>query len=231
MNNFFQIKFDLSKEMCGVSPQGKIHETKPDHDMFYEEYEILPSNFDLPFDHIVLAYHAKWTDLLYINGIPSGRSVLVISDNLLQVLRNFSLAPMKVWENIPVVKKEVNKQYNLVFCYNNSLTTLDFIRSEFFLTESPSIKALKSIKIKSPEDYKFQTKTFSEQFKQNPQQKLRAVKLKLPVFREGIGLDLFRLRGPISGYFVSEKLKEAILDNGCTGITFLPIKSLQNVIF
>ncbi|WP_066225024.1 hypothetical protein [Formosa haliotis] len=183
-------------------------------------------NFGFKLPEPNLEKKSKQTSYLNVVAIPS--FFLVIDDELLNFLRGFKICNYQDWKiNTWLNKKEITKKYNL-FLLNDTKQSkyIDFKKSEFYskkLGDWNNSSIQKSVFVKDYDEYIF------------VKEKLR--KDKLMLLHKNVTLDLsktkvdlFRIvNAPPGGYFVSEKLKNAIAENGFTGMEFTEVSELNKV--
>lgn len=182
-------------------------------------------DFDFKLPEPNLEKKAKQTSLINVVAIPA--LFLVIDDNLLSFLKDFNIGnyqswKIKTWHN----KKNIEK-YNL-FIINNTRQDeyIDFSKSEFKskkLGDWNNSSVQKTVFVKNYDEY------FMEK------ESLRKDKLMLLHNRITLNLsktteDIFRIvNAPPGGYFVSERLKDAIEKNDFTGMEFTEVSQIDKV--
>lgn len=221
----------VKHEDLGKSPQGKVipSDLNSFNNIFYHrifQYGKLPDK--LPINYSMMAYHAKWTDFLYLNGIPNPQYILILNNVILEIFETFKIPPYQVWRYLLVQKNHLKKNYNLFYLNENSLSVLDFKKTNFFITPS-SGKNPEQVELNSILEYEEKRKQLSEEFEENPKSRRKIIRLYSPVFKTDVSYDLFRIGGPINGYFISEELKNALVNARCTGLKFIPVADIQNI--
>ena len=238
MSKFYLLQQSLDPKIVGSSyPQGAIRFTKESEligdrwiDYIYKS-EKLPNA--LPNISVFFAYHAKWTDILNINGLPSSW-VLPISDRFLEIILSFDLPPHQYWRGIRVRKKNAEKKYNLFYCYENSLELLDYKKCSFYFSYLTT--PIMPVKISSATEYlsyinRIRKGEFQD-LKTKKGMKVSNVACPYLFFKKAIPFDFFKIQGPgVTGNYISERLKIEIETAGCTGINFLPIEKAEYLIF
>lgn len=170
--------------------------------------------FQPNFNSVEILNTAKLKDIISSITIPN--SGIMVSDNLLEVIREFKLPYETQIFDVNVIYKGDKFHYNYLYIYDskeeeifdfeNSL----FIKTEFNLPKSDFFKLkYNELKRRSLEDYEEITP--------------KSIMLNT----EKINTDIFRLDLTNSGYYVTEKLKNAIESSGCNGIEFIPINELK----
>lgn len=182
--------------------------------------EFIDFDFDLP-EPILLAT-AIQTSMISVAAIPYW--FFVIDDFLLEFLKSFSLGAHQSWKITSWQKRVMLSQYNLfLLCESSQEKYIDFKISEFYVG---SIKDFgyrgENLIIENYGDFKYyEEKLYEEKC---------LVKASKVVFNlKNTNVDMFRISEVRSkGYYVSEKLKNAIQDSGFTGIRFTEINQIRN---
>lgn len=172
----------------------------------------------------ILKSKAKLTSLLL--SVPLSLPKLILDDELLEFLKSF-ITDKYLYSKIKVRKGNVFfENYNLFVLLSTSEEMIgDFSKSEFY--EGNRIdweyRGGKVI-LNSYDEYL----NFTEQKKDNSSFVLKTTKLHLDfssINKDFIFIEKFPI---ISGYLVSEKLKNAIEEKGFTGIAFKEIEEMDN---
>lgn len=183
-------------------------------------------DFDFKLPEPVLEKKAKTVSFLDVAFIRS--TFLVIDDNLSSLFKNFNLGNYQEWKINTWQNKQLINKYNL-FLLNDTKQSeyINYSKSEFYskkLGDWNNSSIQKPVFVKNYDEYVFE------------KEKLR--KDKLMLLHKNVTLDLsktnedmFRIiNAPPGGYFVSEKLKNAIEENGFTGMEFTEVSKLDKVI-
>lgn len=180
------------------------------------------NQFELPIP--TMMNKAKETSLLGVTFIPSW--FLVIDDHFLNFLAKFNLS-FQTWKIDIYHKKKKVENYNLFYIYETKQNQyIDFKKSSFY-----------SKKIGDWDNSSIQKPVFVENYNEYLSKKEGLIKEKLMLLDSKVTLDLskasedmFRIvNAPPGGYFVSEKLKNAIEENGFTGMEFIEVSELDKV--
>ena len=185
-------------------------------------------DFDFKLPEPYLEKRAKQVSFLDVAFIHPYR-FLVLDDSLLSFFKKFNLGSyqdlkINTWQN-----KELIKKYNL-FLLNDTKQEeyIDFSKSEFLIGKLGDWRdrtIRKPVDIKSYTDYVY-LKNDLRKTKDKKRLRYNKVVLDLSNTTE----DMFRLvNAPLGGYFVSERLKNAIEKNGFTGMDFKDVSELDKV--
>ena len=152
---------------------------------------------------------------------------LIINEPFLAFLKPYCNGPFQTWK-IKATKKEVDYTYYIFYLDEYKSDFINYDKSIFKLFESLGAfqyKDLdKEIKITSDLDFLDKCREFLGLY---GMPKLLPVKIALNTSNQEI--DFFRCaHNGMAGYYVSERLKQAILDNGFTGMRFEEIEEIQN---
>ncbi|MEM0578275.1 hypothetical protein [Flavobacterium polysaccharolyticum] len=164
----------------------------------------------------------KTTSLIHMVEIPI-QHYLIINEPFLAFLKPYCNGPFQTWK-IKATKKEVDYTYYIFYLDEYKSDFINYDKSIFKLFElidGHEFKELnQEIKITSDIDYldKCRNYGFGE---------LQPTKIVLNTSNQEI--DFFRCaHNGMAGYYVSERLKQAILDNSFTGMRFEEIEEIQN---
>jgi hypothetical protein len=176
------------------------------------------ADFKPNFNYPVLGDGFKATDLLSCAPFPYW--VLMVSDKLLRVLTNFKLPPHKIYAIQILHKKKLVAGYNALHILDpeEQLNHIDFGKSIFWIEELDSHVKVERLQLKNMADLKSAAKKARDL---KVTSKVRAEEL---VMREEFykKVDLFSLSEvtfPVT-YKVTERLKDAIEKEKCTGVAF-----------
>jgi len=181
-------------------------------------------DFDFKLPEPILEKKSKQTSYINVVAIPS--FFLVIDDDLLNFLRDFKIGNYQNWKINTWQDKQIIEKYNL-FLLNDTkqVEYIDFKKSEFY-----------SKNIDDWDNSGVQKTNYVENYNEYISLVEMLRKDKLMIYRSKITLnlrnakeDLFRVVGVHpEGYFVSEKLKNSIENNGFTGMEFKEVSDLED---
>ena len=167
--------------------------------------------------HIQLknSFNSIKRDILRLSSTGNGGGI-IISDKLLNVFKEFLLPKeLQIFDAIAIHKGR-EYHYNYFYIYEaNEERVFDFennyfIKTNFGFPEDDYFKIdYKELKKRSLENYEELT----------PKE--------IIVKPENITSDIFRLDLTMSGYYVSQRLKEAVEKAECKGLKFIPIEELK----
>ncbi len=182
-------------------------------------------NFEFNLPKPILEKKSKQTSYINVIAIPS--FFIVINDELLNLLKTFNIGKyqnwkIKTWQNNQLIEK-----YNL-FLLNDTKQAeyIDYKKSSFY-----------SKKLGDWDNSSIQKPVFVENYDEYVSEKELLRKDKLMLLHRKVTLnlskateDMFRIvNAPLGGYFVSEKLKNVIEENGFTGMEFTEVSKLEKV--
>lgn len=184
----------------------------------------ITDNLNVP--NYILHSHAKRTDLL--SGVSN---MLLISNNLKELIELYNIPAAQIFETSVLARK---KKYNYFLFYlpDNYYRFIDFSNSTFALvpiTGRPVV--IQHIEIETLDQFEKWIKKYPYTVQSNPY-RLKVIVNKLVLNSEIIPYDMFRIMGPLppSSYFISEKLKNAIIEKGYTGMEFTPLDEIRTVL-
>ena len=165
---------------------------------------------------------AKPTTFLNVIMIPA--QFLVFKNYFIDFLKGFDIGEFQTWDLKVHQNGNIINDYDLFIIsdtYQRQL--IDFDKSDFFVGDFLNYDLIgDSIQM---EDYDKYVITREELNKKNKLLKYKKVILNL----SNIEMDLFRISNtPASGYYVSEKLKNAIEKEKFTGFAFQEIEDMDN---
>jgi hypothetical protein len=182
-------------------------------------------NFEFELPLPVMEKKAKPTTILY--AVPIGGRFLILKNYFIDFLYDFGITEMQRW-NIKV--KHVNKYYDdySLFNHNCSLqrSLIDFENSSFFLGKfSDYLYVGKDLKISNYDNYL----NMQDVLRMKDDNFLKYSKIILNL--DAVNMDMFKLWiTPLAGYYVSEKLKNAIEEQRFTGFKFTEIDKISDKI-
>ena len=184
---------------------------------------IIDFDFKLPEPNLVKK--AKQTSLVNVVAIPA--LFLIIDDILLKFLKKFNLGNYQSWKINTWQNKQLIEKYNL-FLINDTKQAeyIDFEKSEFYskkLGDWNNSSVQKPIFVKDYDEYASQKELFRKD-------RLMLLHKKVTIDLSNVIEDMFRIvNAPEGGYYVSEKLKKAILEEGYTGMSFKEIDESKKI--
>lgn len=186
----------------------------------------LPANLAIP--NYVLHGHAKRTDLISSGGQHS--HLMLISTDLKKLIQDFKLPKIQTF-GTKVVRNKDSYEYYVFFLPENLYQFIDFSLSSFALVP---MGGERPVAIQKPEIHTLTE--FEKWVKEYPylirinSKRLKVVAEKLVLDTKNIPYDIFRIIGPVSGYFLSERIKNAIQEAGLTGLEFVPLENIVTVL-
>ena len=167
---------------------------------------------------------AKMTSLIQM--VEIGLSLyLTINDTFLEFLKPYCNSPFQTWK-IKATKKEVDYTYYIFYLDEYKSDFINYEKSTFELFEKnySTISLNQEIKVISDVDYLDKCREFIGLY---GIPSIQPTKIVLNTKNQEV--DFFRCaHNGMAGYYVSERLKQAILDNGFTGMRFEEIEEIQN---
>jgi len=183
-------------------------------------------SFDLNIPSFILHGHAKRTDLVSNGGFHS--HFMLFSKRLKELIETFNLPRTQTFAT-KVLARKSEYEYFIFYLPAINYELIDFEQSTFCLADWRRRKKVKQIGINNLGEFQGWVKKYPYLVKWNPTG-LNVVAEKLVFNAKKNPFDMFRFLGPVNGYFVSERLKDAIEEAGCTGMEFVPIEEIKNVI-
>jgi len=178
-------------------------------------------DFDLPIPK--LQDKAKLTTMLDVVMIPT--KFLVVQNQFLEFLKKFEITYNQQWSIKVEYKKTFIEDYSLFYLTETKQADyIDFKKSEFYVGSLKDYTFIgDDINIS---DYQNYLSTFEVLKSDGLWLKHKKVVLNLSRAKE----DIFRIiNTPSSGYFISEKLREALIKKGFTGMVFKEITNDKKV--
>ncbi|WGH75604.1 hypothetical protein P8625_00130 [Tenacibaculum tangerinum] len=220
---YFELKNSRDRKNVGVKPQSE-------EGVFGDiQQDFIPWEGRIDFDFMLpepyLEKKAKQVSLLDVAFIRT--TFLVIDDDFLAFLKEFEIGNHQHWKIKTWQNKKLIHNYNL-FLMNDTKQDvyIDFSNSEFY-----------SKKLGDWDNSSIQQPVLVNDYDEYVSEKERLRKDQLMLLEKNVYLDLskatedmFRIvNAPPGGYFVSEKLKNAIEENGFTGMEFIEVSELDKV--
>lgn len=210
-----------NRKEIGISPQstdGYFGDIQKDFMPFEGKIDF---DFDLPIPK--LRDKANLTTMLDVVMIPT--KFLVLHKHFIEFLKKFEIGHSQQWAMKVEYKKTFIKDYSLYYLtVTKQANYIDFKKSEFYIGSLKDYTFIgKNIRITDYENYL----SMREILKDDDQWlKQRKVVLNLREVKE----DMFRIiNTPSGGYYISEKLREAIIEKGFTGMVFKEITNDNKV--
>lgn len=169
----------------------------------------------------VFLLHSKSKKIDYISCSNSFFGMLV-SPKLKNLLIKHKLPAHQVF---PAKIKHYNKYYDyfLINIYEDALHYIDFEASRFYQGTAAG-SWTKDININSIEEYTRMSKNMPQM---SDGMDTFVLISELRLREDIIDTDVFRLRRLLTHYFVSEKLKNELIENHITGVDFIPVDQLK----
>ena len=163
------------------------------------------------------SFNPNKRDIMILSS-TGNRGGIIISDKLLEVINEFKLPNELQVFDVNAIHKGIDYHYNYFYLYNPKQEEyLNFKEMLFYETNMVGI-IKRELKINNYNDYL--------NFK-NENKLIQIYPNQLIFLKEKINTDIFNLSYIGLGYYVSERLKEAIEEANCQGIEFTPIEELN----
>lgn len=166
------------------------------------------------FNSIEILNRAKPLDIISSGPVTGGG--IIISDKLLEVIKQFKLPKELQIFDANAIHKGINYHYNYFYIYDTRENEIFNFEDNLFLTTKFGFPKSDYYKINYKE---LKTRSLENYEQITPKEIL--------LNYENIKSDIFALDLTKSGYYVSENLKEAIEKSDCQGIEFIPIEELN----
>lgn len=214
--NYFRINHSIDLKEVGKYPQAQhpvdVLEKRPEDPFLtnFSDIDKLPDNVFSPIH--ALEEKAKLTDL--VSYVAHSSYGLIISEKLKNVLLPH-IDNNAQFINSPVFYKHELQDYSLLHFYVFSFYNLDFQRSEIWKMKSLWDKE-SMLQLKNDNDLLLAIEKYQYPL---------GVKIDQVVIKTDVSEHFFTLHHVYGGvgYYVSEKLKNAIEQAGCTGLRFLGV--------
>lgn len=226
MMKFFAIESSLNQKFMGKIPQVKefLHhcdvenETKFIDRFHFEEIKIQPI-----LSNVVLFSDAKQTDFIDVYGNIGFISGYLISSKLKLVLDKYNTYGFQYFKTFIIQKAQKNENYWQTNIFDFPFQYIDFAKTTFLFKYKDINKndVNEIIQFRNKDEFK----SFADQTRYP-----KWVFFDTIFFNENMNLDFFSLRYTNGGHkgIVSERLKEEIEKQNCTGIEFRPIEISLN---
>ncbi len=168
----------------------------------------------------------KAIETTYITSTAIPPWFLTIKNDFITFLNDFNIDSYQSWKIKVVHDKIVLTNYSLFHISIPSQDKyIDFEKSEFYLKELGNLNKINFPQLVSFNDYEEYVIEKDKLRKNEMILMHKRVTINLDKIKE----DMFRLvNTPLGGYFVSEKLKNAIEEKGFTGMRFKEITEIDN---
>lgn len=221
---YFKLEYNsLNIEETGTQFQSITGDIGDMHSNFLPFEGKILTDFKLPVIH--LQNNAKQTTLL--NSVIIQPWFLIFRNNFIKYLKEYNISEFQCW-NIDIThNKEIIRDYSLFYLIKGIQDTIvDYKNSEFFIgnfNKSKDNTSGKNVGINNYYEY-LKIKSFTDN-----DDNLFLYCNKVVINLKNIEFDLFRLINiPFGGYFVSERLKNAIEQNRFTGMRFQEIEEFNS---
>lgn len=221
---YFKLTFSSNIKEVGRIPQSEECIMGDIQQDFIPWQGRIDFNFKLPEPN--LEKKSKQTSFIKVVAIPT--TFLVIDDSLLTFLQNFNIGNYQNWKiNTWYDKQQLLKKYNL-FVINDTKQSeyIDYSKSNFFskkLGDWNNTSVQKPVFVRDYNEYVHEKELLRKD-------KLMLLHSKVTFDLSKANEDIFRIvNAPHAGYFISEKLKNEIEENGFTGMDFKEVGELDKV--
>jgi len=226
MMALYRLNYATDSKVIGINDQIKTHGR---YDRFGPNSYIRipidgPIDFDIQFPVFIMEKKAKKIDLL--NCVPLGGNFLVISPKALDLFKKFKLDH---YQSFPIKVSHKQEEYSYHAFYLTSGRQREYIdwgKSEFAVVDKRGFyfdiekgktiwPELEILKFNSFEEYVIKLRKLRDTG--------QTVRHRIVKLSDSIHHDFSTFRGPLIGYYCSERFKNAIFENGLTGFDFKPI--------
>lgn len=222
---YFVIRHSLDPKIVGVHQQ--VEEAKYnchvwDDPLFIDRLSFTKIDFDPKVANAILTNKSKLTDLISAPIIGFHR-LLLVSDKLKNILEDNRKTGIQFFRSGIYHKKRFFENYWILNVYEINMEFIDFKNSIIYKTKNV-FNNIAELEIKNLKDYiNVKNKIEKEGYPIGFQ--IKRIELV-----DDIDQDFFVLNNVNGGvkYVVSEKLKQEIEEEGCTGIEFMPIELTLN---
>lgn len=215
---YFRIKQSLDLTIIGKYPlvEEGIHPVGIDHPNLIDKIFFEKSRFSPIVPLAKLANGAKYTDLMSNSVFGLGLKLLV-SDRLKTIIESFKHNGCEFFKT-KVERGLVSERYWIMSAYEMDYESLDLEGSKFMLMKD-IFQEVKEIHFNSSSDLFKWREIIANQYGQEFTFKIK--KLAFNTTSQNI-VFLNPVTGGI-GYFVSDKVKSQMEQNGCTGLDFVMV--------
>ncbi|TAF66772.1 MAG: hypothetical protein EAZ58_10145 [Flavobacterium sp.] len=223
---YYRISYSIEKKIIGHNPQ--IQKTtwdgRPNDDGAFGTQGLFnPIHKNPAIPTLEFYKSAKTTSLIHMVEIGIDE-YLIINESFLEFLKPYCNGPFQTWK-IKATKKEVDYTYYIFYLNEYKSDFINYEKSTFELFEEKysTISLNQEVKVTSDVDYLNKSIKYSGL---NGVHHMQPTKIVLNTKNQEV--DFFRCaHNGMAGYYVSERLKQAILDNGFTGIEFEEIEEIR----
>ena len=223
---YYRLKHSLEKKEIGHYPQDKnikwIGQAYTENAFGNNLLNPIHNNPALPI--IELYKSAKCTSLIHLGPITI-TEYLIINESFLAFLKPYFNGIIQTWK-VKATKNEIDYAYYIFYLNEYKSDFINYGKSIFKLFEKnySSISLNQQVKVTSDVDYLDKCREFIGLYGIPA---IQPVKIVLNTSNQEV--DFFRCaHNGMAGYYVSERLKHAILENGFTGMRFEEIEEIQN---
>lgn len=160
-----------------------------------------------------------------ISSPVNNSNFLVTKNYFIEFLRNYKLGKIQYWNLLVHHKKHILNDYSLFYMFNkNQDDFINFKDSKFLVGSGDDYFTRKNynlVKINNYNDYIKMKEMLKDEG-------LIIISDELILYLSNLDLDMFRLNVHTGGYFVSERLKDAIEQNRFTGMRFQEIEEFNS---
>ena len=225
--SFFRIYDSIDSKIIGVFPQvidGVVPTTRNDPN-FIENYNLRKAPASVYLPKGILEKKAKLTDLL-TTSFPGFSLNLFVSELLKDIINTSNHFGMQFFESSVIIKSGQEFPYWILHAYEMGYEFLNVADSSFvMLDRKDRSKIMEQVTFNTASDVQAKYQDIQVRIEKNPND-IKFLVINEVKLKEDIAVDFFPLRtvqyGGI-GYFVSERLRNAIEKAGCTGIQFFEI--------
>jgi len=162
-----------------------------------------------------------------ISSPVSNNDFLVSKNYFIEFIKNFKIGEIQYWNILVHHKKTIINDYSLFYMFNkNQDDIVNFKESNFLVGSGNDYFTRKNYKLVNINNYDDYIK-MKEMLKDEG---LIIISDELILNLTNLDLDMFRLNVHTGGYFVSERLKDAIEQNRFTGMRFQEIEEFNSYI-
>ncbi|CAL2082648.1 conserved protein of unknown function [Tenacibaculum sp. 190524A02b] len=220
---YFELKNSTNIKEVGKLPQSEDGYFGDVQQSFIPFEGLIDFDFKLP--EPKLEKKAKQTS--FLNVIITSGKFLVIDDDFLNFLKDFNIGEYQSWKIKIYQEKELIEKYNLFFLNDIKQSDyIDYTKSKFYKGKFFDYENKGEI----VEIINYQDFLEKREAVKNEKNKLHLLDEKIVFDLRRVKEDMFKImNSPRSGYYISERLKEAIEAKGLTGMSFTEIGDLKNV--
>ncbi|TSE09989.1 imm11 family protein [Aquimarina algiphila] len=226
---YYSLEIGIAKKVIGKHPQ--CNDTPrfndPSGGISLNKLRLKKAgNLKVITDNAIINKKAKLTDL--INPSSNFRNLLLISTKLKKVLEKFGAEDFEFFKSPVIFEGKEIDDYWLMNPVNDDLSIIDFEKSTFALRRNENDKR-EILKFKTKEEYLALKNQTPDQIKKDENgilYRLGLAKNEIILktkFTKHIFYSTSHPNWEGSSYYVSEKVKQAIEEIGCTNVEFRPM--------